>query len=189
MAKSLLQKSNFLPPSNNMENWESFGTLIQRHIAEIETIKFTKDQNRSEINKIVSGIPNPFARLNIFVYALLSTNTQTQIDTGLFQFYESILEEWKGLISSFILDSQNIETEIITLPTNTQNNEFFNLTTNLSKFLFDKTELYEDQNLVRNPAREKEPKIEVIFYKNSQGIKVLIGGTSSRMCCIYSTWL
>jgi hypothetical protein len=185
MAKSLLQKSKFLPPANNMDNWETFGTLIQRHIAEIETIKFTKEQNRSEINKIVSGIPNPFARLNIFVYALLSTNTQTQIDTGLFQFYESILEEWKGLISSFILDSQNIETEIITLPTNTQNNEFFNLTTNLSKFLFDKTELYEDQNLVRNPAKEKEPKIEVIFYKNSQGIKVLIGGTSPE-CVVFT---
>ena len=185
MAKSLLQRSKFLPPANNMDNWETFGTLIQRHIAEIDTIRFTKEQNRSEINKIVSGIPNPFARLNVFVYALLSTNTQTQIDTGLFQFYESILEEWKGLISSFILDNQNIETEIITLPTNTKNNEFFNLTTNLSKFLFDKTELYEDQNLVRNPAREKEPKIEVIFYKNSQGIKVLIGGTSPE-CVVFT---
>lgn len=185
MAKSLLQKSKSLPPANNMDNWESFGTIIQRHIAEIETIKFTKEQNRSEINKIVSGIPNPFARLNIFVYALLSTNIQAKIDTGLFQFYESILEEWKGLISSFILDSQNIETKIITLPTNTQNNEFYNLTTNLSKFLFDKTELYEDQNLVRNPAREKEPKIEVIFFKDSKGNKVLIGGTSPE-CVVFT---
>lgn len=185
MAKSLLQKSKFLPPANNMDNWETFGTLIQRHIAEIDTIKFTKDQNRSEINKIVSGIPNPFARLNIFVYALLSTNTQTQIDTGLFQFYESILEEWKGLVSSFILDSQNIETKIITLPTNTLNYEFYNLTNNLSKFLFDKIELYEDQTLVRSPARDKEPKIEIIFYNNSQGNKVLIGGTSPE-CVVFT---
>lgn len=185
MAKSLLQKSKSLPPANNMDNWETFGTLIQRHIAEIETIKFTKEQNRSEINKIVSGIPNPFARLNIFVYALLSTNIEAKIDTGLYQFYESILEEWKGLISSFILDSQNIETKIITLPTNTQNKEFYNLTNNLSKFLFDKTELYEDQNLVENPYREKEPKIEVIFFKDSKGNKILIGGTSPE-CVVFT---
>jgi len=157
---------------NKLQNPEVF-------ISKIITTEVNAE-NSNELNKLISGIPTPFARAEMFKYAIKYIGNNTDNLTGLLSFYNTIKDEWKGLIACIALDNQPITIEKIKLDysdgkgkKDTKN--IYEPKGALGNMLFENKDLWCDQLEVGHEETRKnaKPFIYVIRYSG-----IVIGATS-----------
>lgn len=149
---------------------------IDNFIRDIETPEIDI-KTKESLDKLISGIPTPFARAKMFSYAIRSVGEgiDESRDKGLMAYYKTLVDEWKGLVGCLALESQPLTVEKISL--SYSDLKVIDSTVNLfepkgffGNMLFDDKILWCDQNV----TQEKQiPYILVIRYNG-----VLIGGTS-----------
>ncbi len=182
-TKNVLINSG-VTPSGLQYQWNSIGSdAIKDFTSSIGVNKAKSDDKNSptpNISNAVSGLPSAFARANMFTYALNSPAIDGPT-SGLNSFYSVLLDEWKGLVSSFVLESNTTAFKVkrVWLIYSDNDGTLVN-TSNLyepkgafGNSLFHRKQLWEDQNEIGDPARNKKPFIDIIYY-NGQ----VIGGTS-----------
>ena len=121
-------------------------------------------------------MPSVFSRANLFKLALDYISDEKEKTDGLLKFYESLIDEWRGLIACIALDYPNISVERIAL-TYTDGRQI-DSTSNLyepkgafGNALFERKPLWALQGSSENTRTE--PFIDVITYKGT-----VIGATS-----------
>jgi hypothetical protein len=150
----------------------------EKFVADILTNEI--NENSDELNKLISGIPTPFARTQMFKYAISFVKSDNDDATGLMSFYKDLQAEWKGLITCFALDSQPISVEKIVLDYSDgksflDTDCLYETKGSLGNMLFENKFMWCDQNQIEHPeqARTAKPFIYVLRYNG-----VIIGGTS-----------
>lgn len=152
-------------------------------LSNIET--FTRDietkaiDSESDISPLVSGIPSPFARVNLFKLALdYYGRTENNTPSNLNGFYAQLSNEWRGFIACIALDYPRITAERIYLAYT--DGKDFRTTQNIyepkgafGRMLFDRKPLWCEQENRTDEAHKGVPFIDVISY---DGVEV--GATS-----------
>lgn len=98
-------------PQGAPKQWENLSNI---HI-------FTRDiitpdiQNDADVSALVSGIPTVFARAHLFASALAYNGSIKDSTNALNQYYQSLVDEWRGLIACLALDSNAIDVKQISL--------------------------------------------------------------------------
>jgi len=175
--------SSGVTPSGSEYKWNSIGDFIKEFTSTIgvnATNKDDKDTPKPNISNAVSGLPSAFARANMFTYALNSPAVEGPT-SGLNSFYAVLLDEWKGLVSSFVLESNTTAFEVKRVwlvysdhdGTLERTDHLYEPRGAFGNSLFNRKQLWEDQNEIGDPARNKKPFIDIIYY-NGQ----VVGGTS-----------
>jgi len=152
---------------NKLSNNESLFKNIQTQDID------TKDE---DVNRVISGIPTPFARANMFQYAI--QNIDESANTGLMAFYKALQDEWKGLISLIALDSSNIKVKPVSLvysdnKTRKNSENLFEVAGALGNMLLENKDMWCKQEEVLDETKIPTPIIYMIYYRGQ-----LIGGTS-----------
>ena len=175
--------SSGVTPSGSEYKWNSIGDFIKEFTSTIgvnATNKDEKDTPKPNISNAVSGLPSAFARANMFTYALNSPAVQGPT-SGLNSFYAVLLDEWKGLVSSFVLETNTTAFHVKRVwlvysdhdGTLERTDHLYEPRGAFGNSLFNRKQLWEDQNEIGDPARNKKPFIDIIYY-NGQ----VVGGTS-----------
>ena len=146
---------------------------------------FTRDiitpsiKEGADISAIVSGVPTIYARVNLFRlsidYIANQKDPQHQ-SSSLMQFYEQLVDEWKGFIACLAFDYQKITTRRIFL--GYSDSKDIDSTSNIyepkgafGQMLFKRRALWCDQDKSKN--EENIPFIDVISYDGK-----VVGATS-----------
>lgn len=145
---------------------------------------FTKDiitpsvKEGADISAIVSGVPTIFARVNLFRLSIdyMANQRDNQQASSLMQFYEQLVDEWKGFIACLAFDYQKITTRRIFMGYSDGKN--IDTTSNIyepkgafGQMLFKRKALWSDQDKSKNMANL--PFIDVISYDGK-----VVGATS-----------
>ncbi|RMG26507.1 MAG: hypothetical protein D6730_09015 [Bacteroidetes bacterium] len=144
----------------------------QPFIQGIETGQIADEITAEALNSLISGVPSPWARARLFGFAFPYTQVEANIRTsGLIEFYEMLVNEWKGLIACIALFPNRITiSEPIYL--DKDHPALFHLPAALGRMLFEDADLWCDPaKLATNP--DEKPFIQLIYYAGK-----LIGGTS-----------
>ncbi len=155
---------------NEMQN-------VQNFIKDISTPTVNTAQGSVELSAVISGIPTPWARAMMFRYAIEYTAPAQAIsltstnEFGVFSFFKSLQDEWKGLIAVLALDNSPISVEKVELKYDRPDN-LFEVKGALGNMLFDSKHLYADpEEIERN--QDTPPYIQILKYNGT-----VIGGTS-----------
>lgn len=98
-------------PQGAPKQWENLSNI---HI-------FTRDiitpdiQNDADVSALVSGIPTVFARAHLFASALAYNESIKDSTSALNQYYQSLVDEWRGLIACLALDANAVDVKQISL--------------------------------------------------------------------------
>lgn len=98
-------------PQGAPKQWENLSNI---HI-------FTRDivtpdiQNDADVSALVSGIPTVFARAHLFTSALAYNSSIKDSTSALNQYYQGLVDEWRGLIACLALDSNAVDVKKISL--------------------------------------------------------------------------
>lgn len=95
-------------PSGTPERWEDLTGEMQRVTRDIETQ--TVNEKSGEIGALVSGIPTPFARANMFKDAL-NYNATEESSASMTAYFARLVSEWRGFIACIALDYSRVSTE------------------------------------------------------------------------------
>jgi hypothetical protein len=160
--------------------WDSMGDFIKEFTREIKSSLGDEHGPKPNISHAVSGFPSAFARANMFSYALNSPAIEGPT-SGLNTFYSTLLDEWKGLVSAFVLeaDSTAFKVKRVWLVYSDgdgsleSSNNIYEPKGAFGNVLFHRKQLWEDHNNIGDPSRLKRPFIDVIYYKGK-----VVGGTS-----------
>ena len=155
---------------NKLQNPEVFISGIVTQEVNIE--------NSEELNKLISGIPTPFARPSMFKYAINYVGQAGDELTGLMSFYNTLQNEWKGLVACIALDNQPITVEKIKLDYSDgksleESSNIYEPKGALGNMLFDDKVLWCDQQEQLDTTKKSAPFIYVIRYNG-----IVIGATS-----------
>lgn len=154
---------------NEMQN-------VQNFIKDITTPTVNTAQGSVELSAVISGIPTPWARAMMFKYAIeytappVSPNSTTT-EAGVFSFFKSLQDEWKGLIAVLALDNSPISVEKVELKYDRPDN-LFEVKGALGNMLFDAKHLWSDPDEIER-NQETPAYIQIIKYNG-----IVIGGTS-----------
>jgi hypothetical protein len=161
-------------PNGTEGKWNDISGSMETFTKDIIVPEF--DIDGGKISQIVSGMPSVFSRANLFKLSLEYITDVNEKGEGLLKFYESLIDEWKGLIACIALDSKNISVEPITLSYSDGND--IGTTANIyepkgafGNMLFDRKALWMLQGESDNS--KNYPFINVISYKGE-----VIGATS-----------
>lgn len=99
-------------PQGTPEKWEDLTGEMQRITRDIETQAI--NENSGNIGALLSGIPTPFARANMFKDAFNYTGNEGT-SANLTNYYVNLVKEWRGLIACIALDYSRISTERVWL--------------------------------------------------------------------------
>lgn len=156
-----------IPKDDSPGKWHQFQQL-NAYIQGIQTIDI--DTNSVSIQDVISGVPNPWARARIFQYAFhYTSNSVYEADrSGLIDYYEYLLQEWRGFLALLALGANRITVSepIFLEPELKASNDLFEIKSALGRMLF------EDQDLWYIEGK-KQPGLQLIYYQNQ-----LIGATS-----------
>jgi hypothetical protein len=135
-------------------------------------------ETSEELNRLVSGIPTPFARPAMFKYAINYLGEAGEEPTGLLKFYKTLKEEWKGLVACIALDNQPISVEKVMLQYSDgraaeDSANIYEPKGALGNMLFEDRELWCDQLEHMDSTQRAIPFIYIIRYNG-----LVIGGTS-----------
>ena len=146
---------------------------------------FTRDiitpsiKEGADISAIVSGVPTIYARVNLFRLSIdyvASQKDPLHQSSSLMQFYEQLVDEWKGFIACLAFDYQKITTRRIFL--GYSDGKDIDSTSNIyepkgafGQMLFRRKALWCDQDKSKN--EENIPFIDVISYDGK-----VVGATS-----------
>lgn len=170
-TKALLIKNSSTSKGGKRGEWHLFDEA-QPYIQGIET-NIDKEVDAEVMNTLVSGIPTPWARARLFGFAFPYTQVEANIrKTGLVEFYERLVAEWKGLIACIALFPDRIRLSEPVPMDFSDTSPLFDIPTALGRMLF------EDEDLWTNPGKRREnpdekPTIQLIYYAGK-----LIGATS-----------
>jgi len=155
---------------NKLQNPEVFiGGIITQEV---------NIENSDELNKLISGIPTPFARTAMFKYAINYVGQAGEELTGLMSFYKTLQDEWKGLVACIALDNQplSIEKIILDYSDNKSIEETLNLYEpkgSIGNMLFEDKSMWCNQQEQLDITRKNSPFLYVIRYNGT-----VIGATS-----------
>ena len=103
-------KKDRLPGVPN--EWVDFSNQIKSLTRDIVTPPLNQG---GDLASVVSGMPTVFARANLFKNALQYTNDIASEESGLMDFYNNLISEWRGIIAAIALDYPRIKVERIFL--------------------------------------------------------------------------
>lgn len=98
-------------PQGAPKQWENLSN-IQIFTRDIITPDI---QNDADVSALVSGIPTVFARANLFSSAIAYNGSIKDSTSALNQYYQSLVDEWRGLIACLAFDANAIEVKRINL--------------------------------------------------------------------------
>ena len=100
----LVIKVNSSVPNGTQNKWTDFTDELPNLTKRIATPAINKN---TDIGAIVSGIPTPFARANLFNSALNFSKMQEgeeSTDLNLNAYYDRVCSEWRGFIACIAMD-------------------------------------------------------------------------------------
>ncbi len=130
-----------------------------------------------QFNTMVSGVPSPWARVNLTSYALLD-DTPANDTRILIESYRRMRDEWRGLIAAYILNSDRFRlSKPIALSGRSIEESFGRLDTLtvLGKMLF------KDVSLWSHSTENSVPYMQLLYYSHDGITKerpMLVGATS-----------
>ena len=167
--KALLIQHSSTSKTGKRGEWHVFEEA-QPYIQGIVT-HIDKDVNAEVMTSLVTGIPTPWARARLFGFAFPYTQVEANIKkSGLVEFYERLVEEWKGLLAVLAIFPDRIRIgEPVVM---NEKDRRFHIPADMGRMLF------EDKDLWTNPVALKSdpdtaPSIQLIYYQGQ-----LIGATS-----------
>lgn len=155
---------------NKLQNAEVFiGGIVTQEV---------NIENSEELNKLISGIPTPFARTSMFKYAINYVGQAGEELTGLMSFYKTLQDEWKGLVACIALDNQPISVEKIILDYSDGKNKeetsnIYEPKGSMGNMLFEDKAMWCDQQELLDTTKKISPFLYVIRYNGT-----VIGATS-----------
>lgn len=179
----VIQSTTSIDPKDQ-GRWNDFDQ-ITAFIPTIETPEINADEE--DINKVISGIPSPWARMLIFRYAIDSSDQSKKQDKkalrGIMTFYDQVITEWKALLALMALSTDKIKVKKVPLegsfsPKEVTRYNPYELKSGLGAMLFEEKDLWSD--LLDHPkgATGHIPFLQTIHYKINSENLVLIGATS-----------
>lgn len=167
MGKAKLIKSTGSSKNNPQGHWYIHDE-IKPFIQGIEAGNLDEKQVSSTL---ISGVPSPWARPKLFWFAFDYKTTDANIQTsGLFSFYNNLIQEWKGLLAVVALFPDRITfSEPLVLDADSQ---WYDIPSAFGRMLLDEKDLWTDQQK-KSVNPDEKPYIQLIKY-NGQ----VIGGTS-----------
>lgn len=184
MSKALLIKSYTTLTTGTSGKWNDLN-MASSYIQGIQTGKILDDVNADKIASLISGVPTPWARAKLFKFAFdtLSNPDPAITNSGLTQYYEMLLGEWKGLITVMALHSDRIRFSKPVMM-NAKGGDY-DIASAFGRMLFNDKDIWSNQELLSKDP-DTQPYIQLIYYKDQ-----LIGGTSPLTGCFtgvnYST--
>lgn len=172
VKKALLIPSNVQSPNGATGVWNNIGNIASAYIKGIQTGKLLNTINAQTLQALISGVPSPWARAKLFKYALdcFGNPVTSAANSGLNQYYNILVSEWKGLLAVMALFPGRITfSEPLSLNTNGGQ---YDIASAFGRMLFEDADIWSNQNdLVKNPGAQ--PFIQLIYYRGK-----LVGGTS-----------
>ena len=170
-TKTLLINSS-VTKSEVQGKWHIFEEA-QPYIQGIETGQLAEEINSEILNSLISGIPSPWARARLFGFAFPYTQAEANIRTsGLIEYYEKLIEEWKGLLACIALFPNRITVSPPISMDFRNTNEWFNIPNSLGRMLFEDKDLWTDPDkLDKDP--DALPSVQLIYYAGK-----LVGATT-----------
>ena len=172
VKKELLIPSNVQSPNGATGVWNNIGNIASAYIKGIQTGKLLNTINAQTLQALISGVPSPWARAKLFKYALdcFGNPVTSAANSGLNQYYNILVSEWKGLLAVMALFPGRITfSEPLSLNTNGGQ---YDIASAFGRMLFEDADIWSNQNdLVKNPGAQ--PFIQLIYYRGK-----LVGGTS-----------
>jgi len=177
---SLVIKSKSTPPAKaykweNIENINNFTRNIQT-----QSFGDAESEDLSKLGSVISGMPTVFARSNMFHLALQNVQDKNQANTGLLAFYESLIGEWRGLITTIALNPDKIKIKRIDLSyadgqniSSVSEDKLYDPKGSFGSMLFDRSEIWSNPN-----DDVPKPFLDVILFKKTDGTNMVIGGTN-----------
>ena len=153
-------------PAGHKGEWKDITTQMPTFTGDIITPSIKEG---ADISAIVSGVPTIFARVNLFRLSIdYVANQKGGLQTSsLMQFYEQLVDEWKGFIACLAFDYQKITTRRIYL--GYSDGKDIDTTSNIyepkgtfGQMLFKRKALWCDQDKSKNETNL--PFIDVISY-------------------------
>lgn len=170
-TKALLINSTAGTKENPQGAWHLFDQS-KPYIQGIETGGLTENLDAEILNTMVSGLPNLWARAYMFKYAFKYTNKDANIKTsGLIKYYESLIEEWKGLAALMAVFPDRITiSKPLYLESVTDN--IYDIAASFGDMLFDDKDLWADPKKL-SKREDERPFIQIIYYNGAA-----VGATS-----------
>ena len=163
-------------PSGTPGQWTDFSGQMEAFTGDIIIPKF--DLARGNISQIVSGMPSVFSRANLFKLAMKYAVDDSAEVEGLLRFYQSLIDEWRGLIACIALEPNHIKVKRIKLEYS--DGKSIDTTDNIyepkgafGNVLFERKILWSQQGLSENEKENPTPFLDVIIYKDQ-----VVGATS-----------
>ncbi|MEM0996201.1 MAG: hypothetical protein AAGN35_03940 [Bacteroidota bacterium] len=155
-------------------------TGVEEFIDNLATGDIDTEIEDDEIHRVISGIPSPWARAVIFRYALNHDPTNNARPSGLARYFQSLQDEWKGLMACIALNHDKIRTEKIFLEYSDVDDadfSFYEVRGAMGALLL------EDRYYWTNPVIKGEhtPFLQAIFFESKfdeENPQILIGATS-----------
>ena len=188
----LIIKSSEKTAPKNQGKWNEFEGKTN-FIPTIDTPEI--DKSKEDINKIISGIPTPWARAIIFRFAIEQSNPKEKKKKGtkgIMAFYDQVLIEWRALLAMMALFGEKLVIEKIELapgiPKGKPNHNPFGLKGGLGGMLFEDNDLWCDFSTPPSEGEDKQlPFLQSIKYRTDKGDTILIGATSPYSLVFYSS--
>ena len=172
--QALAIKSSSQPPGVEYE-WKAIPS-IQEFTKNIIIPEVAGAEEGGDLSTVVSGMPSVFARAFLFKNALDQIKDPAQANSGLGKYYESLIEEWRGLIACVALDYKEIQVDRV--PLAYSDGQGIGKTENLyepagafGNMLFERAPLWSEQDVAENTV--SKPFIDVLTYTDK-----VVGGTS-----------
>ena len=170
MANALLIKS-YTSKNGSQGKWNNLDDAIS-YIQGIETGKVLDDLTADKLAALISGLPSPWARARLFKFAFdtIAKPDPNIKESGLDQFYEKLIGEWKGLVAILALYGDRVRFSQPVMM-NPQGDDY-SITAAFGRMLFSDADIWTNQDeLAKDP--DASPFIQLIYYNDH-----LIGGTS-----------
>jgi hypothetical protein len=170
MAKAKLIKSTGAAPNEPQGKWSNLVDNIKPFIQGIEAGELDINQVSSTL---ISGIPTPWARAKIFWFAMdyLQAPDPNITQSGLIDFYKTLINEWKGIMALIALYQDRVSfSEPIYM--NPEEDNLFELSGAFGRMLLEDVDFWTDQKRKESNLDEK-PFLQLLRYQGQ-----LIGATS-----------
>lgn len=170
--KALLISSSVQSPNGASGAWNNINNIASAYIKGIQTGNLLNTINAQTLQALISGVPSPWARAKLFKYALdcLGNPVTAASKSGLNQYYNILVGEWKGLLAVMALYPGRIA---FSAPLSlSANGNLYDIASAFGRMLFEDADIWSNQsNLAKNPRTQ--PFIQLIYYRGK-----LVGGTS-----------
>jgi hypothetical protein len=168
MAKAKLIKSSEGTKSNPEGNWYVHDQ-IKPYIQGIDT----GDLDENQVNStLISGVPTPWTRAKLFWFAFdyLQQKDANIREGGLIKVYETLRDEWKGLLALMALYPDRVEfSEPVYLD---PKSDLFEISGAFGRMLLDDRDLWTNQ-IKKQSNPDELPYVQLLRYYGK-----VIGGTS-----------